>query len=362
MLKDDVKVIHPFQISIVGFSNTGKTTLIEKLLKELSQNHCIGFLKRDSHGFEIDKEGKDTYRIREAGASSVYIEDETRAAQYGDRVTYISETMSQCDIVIQEGWKYSDQPKLVMVGEEKHIIDDIKSGKIKNVLATISAQRNPELNEYPHFYRNDIDGIIEFIEENILQEAYATPVNGLVLTGGFSKRMQEDKSQIDYHGKKQVERCYELLSEVCLQTLVSCRPEQSFDLPTIEDTYLNKGPMGGILSALDKDPEAAWLVLACDLPLVDIDTLENLITERNPFKMATTYVNSEGLPEPLCTIYEPHSSQTLLRFMSYGVKCPRKVLIHSNVKTLSLNGSDALRNANTPEEREALKEIITNKK
>ena len=114
------------------------------------------------------------------------------------------------------------------------------------------------------------------------------------------------------------------------------------------------GPLGGILSAFQADPNAAWLVLACDLPFLTRATLEFLVTHRQPARMATSLQSPwDSFPEPLVTIWEPRSYGQLLRFLSLGYSCPRKALINSDIELLVPPVPAELRNVNTPEERAA---------
>ena len=100
-------------------------------------------------------------------------------------------------------------------------------------------------------------------------------------------------------------------------------------------------------------------MVACDLPLIDENTIRHLIEKRNPFRNATVYQSSEdGFPEPLCAIYEPKAQKALLWFLGLGYQCPRKVLINSRVELIALPEADCLKNSNTPEEYESIvKEI-----
>ena len=119
------------------------------------------------------------------------------------------------------------------------------------------------------------------------------------------------------------------------------------------------GPFGGILSALRAQRDKAWLVVACDLPLLDKNSLEFLIRSRDAEKAATTYESPfDGLPEPLITIWEPKSYPLLLNFLGLGNTCPRKVLMNSDTLILKPNNPDALMNVNTPEEMTKAKEIL----
>jgi molybdopterin-guanine dinucleotide biosynthesis protein A len=131
------------------------------------------------------------------------------------------------------------------------------------------------------------------------------------------------------------------------------------DFPTIEDTFTDLGPFSAILSAFRYDPNAAWLVVACDLPMISEETITKLIANRNASSVATAYRNeSSGFPEPLITIWEPKAYPLLLHFLSIGYSCPRKVLINTDVHSILPNSQLELMNANTPEEYEAAKKLI----
>lgn len=188
-------------------------------------------------------------------------------------------------------------------------------------------------------------------------------LNGLVLAGGKSKRMGTGKDLIKWHGVEQRYYAADMLRNFCEEVFISCRPDQEEDLDPIvkslTDTFLNMGPFGGILSALRSQRDAAWLVIACDLPLLDERTIQFLIENRNRGKIATAYQSpSDGMPEPLVAIWEPQSYPVLLNFLGKGITCPRKVLINSDVQLLQSPVPEALMNVNTPEEAVEAREIL----
>ncbi len=192
----------------------------------------------------------------------------------------------------------------------------------------------------------------------------SAPLFGLVLVGGRSSRMKSDKAALSYHGKPQTEHCLDLLKPHCERAFLSCRKDQFdqqgfLDQPQIHDTFLDMGPMSGILSALRAYPQTAFLVVACDLPLLDATTLAALVAAREPHRLATAFKGSQnGLPEPLCAIYEPQCYAQMLEFLSRGITCPRKVLLNSPAHLLTPPNLNALVNANDPEAyRTALQSI-----
>ncbi|MDQ0781279.1 NTP transferase domain-containing protein [Chryseobacterium sp. W4I1] len=197
----------------------------------------------------------------------------------------------------------------------------------------------------------------------ISKETDFPKLNGLVLAGGKSQRMGNPKDKINWHGKEQKYYAADLLNPFCDEVFISCRQDQLENFDTaynaLTDTFLNMGPFGGILSALRSQRVKAWLVVACDLPLLDERSLEFLIENRNTEKAATTYESPfDGLPEPLITIWEPKSYSLLLNFLGLGITCPRKVLINSDTLILKPDNPDALMNVNTPEDMAKAKEIL----
>ena len=182
------------------------------------------------------------------------------------------------------------------------------------------------------------------------------PLYGLVLAGGRSSRMQRDKAALAYHGRTQLEWAMELILPFVERAFVSVRPDQTNDpvrakFAQIVDTSEGLGPIAGIMAAQAAHPQAAWLVLACDLPFLDAATLKHLVWARQEDKPATAYRSShDGLPEPLCAIYEPASRESILSYIETGKNCPRKFLIRSNAHLIEEPNPRALDNVNTPEE------------
>ena len=172
------------------------------------------------------------------------------------------------------------------------------------------------------------------------------PIYGLILAGGASKRMQRDKAALKYQGKTQLERAFELASRHVDKVFVSVRADQTSDStraqrPLIVDLGEGEGPIVGIRSALAAHPEAAWLVLACAV-------IEGLLRRRDP---SAAYKSAhDGLPEPLCAIWEPAAARVLAEYQAGGGHCPRKFLIRHGAQLIDPLDPCALDNVNTPEE------------
>ena len=189
------------------------------------------------------------------------------------------------------------------------------------------------------------------------------PLYGLVLNGGKSRRMKQNKSSLCYHGKPQFVHAFELLSVHCEQVFISSRKEQAglyANFPQIHDTYPDLGPVSGILSAMNDFPEVAWLVLANDMPYVDAETLRILIEHRDPRHAAVAYHNPQkNFPEPLCTIYEPKMKTRLWKFLVSGGRIFRKVLDRSDIQCLTPPCDFTVFNVNYPEEYTQVVEFLS---
>jgi len=188
----------------------------------------------------------------------------------------------------------------------------------------------------------------------------ALPLYGLILAGGLSTRMHRDKAALKYQGKSQLDRAFELASRHVAKVFVSVRADQTSDptraqRPMIVDSVAGEGPIVGIRSALAAHPQVAWLVLACDLPFLSDAAIGYLLRERDSVRCAADFATAyqsahDGLPEPLCAIWEPAAAKALADYQAGGGHCPRKFLIRHGARLLEPQDTRALDNVNTPEE------------
>ncbi len=176
--------------------------------------------------------------------------------------------------------------------------------------------------------------------------------------------MGTDKGLIRYHGKPQREYLYDMLEGICEATFMSIRSgqleEMDQDHRRIIDTDTFRGPFNGLSSAHQEFPGVAWLVLACDLPLIDGATLQLLVSAREPQRDATALATREsGLPEPLAAIWEPRALDKAPAYLEEAQSsCPRKYLLRSDT-ALVFPGQDlVLYNANSMEEYRQAREKL----
>jgi molybdopterin-guanine dinucleotide biosynthesis protein B len=187
-------------ISIVGKSDSGKTTLIEKLLPELTRRgYRVATVKHDIHGFEVDREGKDSWRHKKAGAHTVIISSSQKVALIRDvesdlRLDELRERFIQdVDLILSEGYKKDSQPKIEIFRKEKH--KELLCSKEDNLVALVSNQSFDV--GVPCFDLDDMKGLADFIENHFLKgekkEGISLAVNGKAVplspfAGGFLKK------------------------------------------------------------------------------------------------------------------------------------------------------------------------------
>jgi len=168
--------------------------------------------------------------------------------------------------------------------------------------------------------------------------------------------MGSDKALLTRDGETQLARAVALLRRHVDRVFVSTRAEQAGDdergrFEQIVDNYDDMGPVAGILSAMDKNADVSWLVVACDLPNIDDDTISGLLERHTNARPFTAYSSSyDSLPEPLCAIYGIGSRSIVEGFVAEGIKCPRKIMIRSDTQLLEQPHTGALDNINTPED------------
>jgi len=352
---------HPYEIALVGYQNSGKTTLASRLVPLLGLE--LAYLKRDAHRFDMDKPGKDTHTLAQAGAAAVSISDPDHRAtiRQGPLDPILSRIdLLEYDAVLVEGHKNTGVPKIVVLDETLTITSDPAfTGQVP--LAAVGPWTSPPPLPWstPYFCRDDAEGVAGFLRAHWDTLTARRPLLGLVLTGGRSSRMGQDKAALAYGDRSESQRVFELLGEFCSEVFVSCRADQADlpgrrGLPQIHDVLLGKGPLSGILSAFEARPEASWLVVACDLPRADRDLVATLLAGRNPFRFATAFRGHQDFPEPLCAVYEPKARARLWQFLAAGLDCPRKMMINSPVQILEPAAGGKLANANTPQERTAV--------
>jgi len=158
-------------VSIVGKSDAGKTTLLERLVPELrARGYRIGTIKHNVHGFDIDHKGKDSWRYKQAGAHTVAISSPTKVALVKDVETeetidrLASKYFQDVDIILTEGYKKEDRPKIEVFRSQVHETPLCKGDE--HLVALVS-DTSLDLG-VPRFELHDIKGLANFLEKRFL--------------------------------------------------------------------------------------------------------------------------------------------------------------------------------------------------
>lgn len=282
---------------------------------------------------------------------------------------------NDADLVLVNGNHHEAKAQIVVIDKTKKSSLQKRLSQLTNVQLILLTENNdeifdfvkgalPEWQKIPVYYLNETEKIINFFKEKMEQSIPL--LKGLILAGGKSIRMGVDKSLIDWNGKEQRYYMADLLTKFCNDVFISCREEQKDEITenykTITDTFTGLGPYGAILSAFREQPDCAWVVIACDIPLLDFNTLKYLTDNRNTSAIATAFESPyDGFPEALITIWEPKSYPVLLSFLSQGYTCPRKVLSNNDVNLIKNHDPETLMNVNKPEDAETVRKIINAK-
>lgn len=160
-------------ISIVGRSGSGKTLLIERLIPELkSRGYRIATIKHDIHDFEIDYEGKDSFRHKKAGAVISVISSPKKVALVADLEEELSldelrnKLIKDVDLIITEGYGREKYPKIEVFRKNLHPEPLCKISD--NLIAIVSDE--PLETDIPSFSTVEIKKLTDFIEERFLKE------------------------------------------------------------------------------------------------------------------------------------------------------------------------------------------------
>jgi molybdopterin-guanine dinucleotide biosynthesis protein B len=157
-------------ICIVGRSNVGKTTLLEKLIPALKRRgYRVATIKHHSHpGFEIDQPGKDTWRHAQAGSEHVIIAAPDKVAsirrvEQEPTLDELAATIREVDIILTEGYKRSNKPK----------IEVVRAARSREAICTPEelvalVSDTPIALEVPQFDLNDAEGLAGLLEAQFL--------------------------------------------------------------------------------------------------------------------------------------------------------------------------------------------------
>jgi len=158
-------------VAIIGKSKSGKTTLIEELVPELkSRGYRVATVKHAAHSLSFDQPGKDSWRHLQAGSDAVAISSPDKVVVIrpttGDPTLHqIAHLLGEdCDIILAEGFKQSDAPKIEVHRKEV--------GPPLSAVAKLTAivTDEPLKTKKPQFSPDDIKGLVDFLEKAFLRK------------------------------------------------------------------------------------------------------------------------------------------------------------------------------------------------
>jgi molybdopterin-guanine dinucleotide biosynthesis protein MobB len=336
--------------AVSGFSGSGKTTLLEGVLPLLRDGGLdVAVVKHDAHGVVLDRRGKDSDRLFHAGADVVLRGPNESAARWHPRSAPTLEAAvdllaASHDIVLVEGHRDTPLPKLWLLRDgEPEPPPEVAA--IRRVLAWGEA-RVPAT----------VDEVHGFLDATWRER----PLCGGILIGGGSSRMGRPKQLLDIGGKSFAERVAAALADSVGRRVLLGEgpvPEPLRDLTRLPDPPGVIGPIAGLVTALRWHPRAAWLVAACDQPLVEPAAFEWLLDQRRPGRWAVLPRTANGPVEPFLAVYEPQAVGLVEDAVATRGLAPRSLADHPKVACpeVPTELAHCWRSVNTPEEYEALR-------
>jgi len=162
-------------VAFVAKSGTGKTTLLEKVIARLKdRGYRVGVIKHDAHHFDIDRPGKDSYRLTAAGADTMIISSPEKLALVKKHAAsppvedLLSAFFTDVDIVLTEGFKSSALPKIEVHRRERSATLLCRGKEHDPALLAVASDEPLEL-DVPRLDINDADMVTDFIERKFLR-------------------------------------------------------------------------------------------------------------------------------------------------------------------------------------------------
>lgn len=298
-------------IGICGSSGAGKTTLIEALIPRLLHDGVrLAVVKHGAHNVQIDAPGKDSDRFFCAGADVSLFGEECFSRWHGKRdfTLFLQNLSRQYDLVLVEGHASTPIPKIWLLGEGFTAPPE-NQGKIVHVLRRDEAT---------------VGQVHAYLSQWLQARMQEVPVYGCVLIGGKSRRMGRPKHLLRQGDNKTtwLERAVDKLIGVTAQVVVSGNgelPPTLSGITRVADVPGLAGPLAGVLSVMRWQPAASWLIMACDQPDVQVQSLEWLLTCRKPgIRAVLPDISGDGRIDPLLAWYDFRCRHHLENFAAQG--------------------------------------------
>ena len=314
-------------LGICGWSNSGKTTLIEQVIPELGRRGLrVAVVKHDAHGVSLDKPGKDSDRFFQAGAD-VFLGGPTQDVlrRHRENADPLASTVTalarRYDLVLVEGHKSTPLSKIWLQHPRSRCTAEGLSGV---------------LDKLP-FGPGRAERLLAFLDTWLPQQWHKAPLYACVLIGGDSRRAGRPKHLLRVRRRIWLEHVVSRLEHVAARAVLIGHgdvPESLRDMPRIPDIPDAAGPVAGMLAAMRWAPSASWIVTACDLPFLSRAAIEWLVSFRRPGLWAAVprLLRSAGI-EPLLAYYDCRAAHLLQGILDRGGACPADIVDDDKVTT-----------------------------
>ncbi len=179
-------------------------------------------------------------------------------------------------------------------------------------------------------------------------------VSGFVLAGGASRRMGSDKALLGGENDTLLLRVARIL-EAAAGSAIVVAPQGRYEgmgVPVLTDRWPGEGPLGGIVTALEFSRDALNLIVAVDMPRIDVPTLSELVLAAGETGRSVIPVHEDGATEPLCAVYHRDDLPVLRAFFDGGGRRLRDAIDKISYERIPA-AERVFANVNTPEEWEA---------
>jgi molybdopterin-guanine dinucleotide biosynthesis protein MobB len=323
--------------------------LLEAVIPVLCERGLsVAVVKHDAHGVELDRPGKDSDRLFQAGADVVLRGPNESAARWHPEAapglgSVLERLCADHDLVLVEGHKSTPLDKIWLLGEGE----------------SEPPQGVPAIRRALAWHGERIEDAIEEIT-GVLDTAWnERQLCAGILIGGISARMGTPKQLLELDGRALIESVADVVRDAAATTLLLGAgpvPDVLDELPRLPDPPGVPGPMAGLVAALRWHPRAVWLIAACDQPKISREAVDWLLAHRRPGSWAVLPRPAGGRVEPCLAIYEPQALGLLESAIASGRFGPRALAEHPKVVCPEppLGMADCWRSINTAEDLEAL--------
>ncbi len=328
-------------LGICGFSGAGKTTLLEAVLPELRRRGlAVAVVKHDVHQLEVDRPGKDSDRLFQAGADVFLHGGEHFCRMHDERHVSLHRQLAMLeryyDLVLVEGYKHTPLPKIWLTGAD----DAPPPPSVPGIIAC-----------WPRDDRRPAR-LLEFLDTWLPERQRQVPVWGCILIGGGSRRMGRPKHLLRHaDGTTWLARLAGEMAPLVEGVVVSGSgtvPDSLANLIRLPDVPGGKGPLAGIIAAFRWQPTATWLVAACDLPDCHRRAMAWLLGQRRPGIWGI--MPRTDRPQPLLAWYDFRTASLFEELVASGAPRPSLMADHPRIATPAVPAdlAGAWRNCNTP--------------